>query len=362
MTNSLDVSQFSRREFLRLSSAALISLLALGSPSLAYAASALADDESTKLGRLTKNKIDLLDRPSPDAKIIRTLKRDDVLQITNSTIGSGEQRANTVWYELNGEGYVHSGSIQPVVNRLNDLVKIIPTAGLLAEVTVPYTQSLFQSKPGEWTESYRLYYDTTHWVVGIAEGPDGEPWYRIRDEMLDYSENKDYYIPAKHARLISPSEMTPLATDVAPEKKRIEVSLENQELTAYEDQKVVLKTKISSGLNYTPPGESTWNTPTGYFNIESKMLSKHMGNETPYNNYENGAYVLPGVSWVSFFEMSNGVAFHGTHWHQDFGMPKSHGCINMKTDEARWIYRWSAFTADPQALETTGFGTSVHIY
>ena len=350
--------RFSRRDFLKLSGLALTSLAF--KPVFDFA-------ELEDAGPLIRVAIDssksvsVHSRPDEDSTILFQRYRDEILPVYYEVLSDKKPVYNPLWYRVWG-GYIHCAQVQPVSVKLNQVPGSLPEGFSPIEVTVPYTQSLFQSKPGEWTESYRLYYDTTHWVVGIAEGPDGEPWYRIRDEMLDYSENKDYYIPAKHARLISPSEMTPLATDVAPEKKRIEVSLENQELTAYEDQKVVLKTKISSGLDYTPPGESTWNTPTGYFNIESKMLSKHMGNETPYNNYENGAYVLPGVSWVSFFEMSNGVAFHGTHWHQDFGMPKSHGCINMKTDEARWIYRWSAFTADPQALETTGFGTSVHIY
>jgi hypothetical protein len=119
--------------------------------------------------------------------------------------------------------------------------------------------------------------------------------------MLDYAPNMDYYIPAKHARRLDPAEMSPIASDVAPEKKYIEVSLEKQELTAFEDGRIVLQTKISSGLNYTPPGEATWKTPTGMFNVQSKMLSKHMGFETPYANYKEGAYVLPGVSWTSFF-------------------------------------------------------------
>ena len=349
---------YSRRDFLKLSSLALTSLAF--KPVFDFA-------ELEDTGPLIRVAIDssksvsVHSRPDEDSTILFQRYRDEILPVYYEVLSDKKPVYNPLWYRVWG-GYIHCAQVQPVSVKLNQVPGSLPEGFSPIEVTVPYTQSLFQSKPGEWTESYRLYYDTTHWVVGIAEGPDGEPWYRIRDEMLDYSENKDYYIPAKHARLISPSEMSPLATEVPPEKKRIEVSLENQELTAFEDQEVVLKTKISSGLDYTPPGESTWNTPTGYFNIESKMLSKHMGNETPYNNYENGAYVLPGVSWVSFFEMSNGVAFHGTHWHQDFGMPKSHGCINMKTDEARWIYRWSAFTADPQALETTGFGTSVHIY
>jgi lipoprotein-anchoring transpeptidase ErfK/SrfK len=74
------------------------------------------------------------------------------------------------------------------------------------------------------------------------------------------------------------------------------------------------------------------------------------------------AYVLPGVSWTSFFEPSTGVAFHGTHWHQNFGMPMSHGCVNMRTEEARWLFRWITPSADMQKMTTHGYGTQVLVY
>jgi lipoprotein-anchoring transpeptidase ErfK/SrfK len=51
-------------------------------------------------------------------------------------------------------------------------------------------------------------------------------------------------------------------------------------------------------------------------------------------------YVLPGVPWTSFFT-EVGHAFHGTYWHENFGAPMSHGCVNMRTSEANWIFRWT---------------------
>lgn len=74
------------------------------------------------------------------------------------------------------------------------------------------------------------------------------------------------------------------------------------------------------------------------------------------------AYILPGVPWVSFFEPETGIAFHGTYWHQNFGVPMSHGCINMKTEEARWLYRWTTPAGEIQKMNTIGYGTQVHVY
>lgn len=349
---------FSRRDFLKITGLALSSLAF--KPAFDFG-------ELQDSGPLIRVAIDsekslsVYSRPDEESPIKFQRYRDEILPVYYEVVSDKKPTYNPLWYRVWG-GFIHCAQVQPVKVQLNQIPTSLPEGLTPIEITVPFTESMFQHTPGTWTSSYRLYYDTVHWAVGIAEGPDGETWYRIRDEMLDYSENMDYYIPAKHARQLQPSEYSPISTDVPPDQKFIEVSLDNQELTAYEGDKVVLHTKISSGLNYTPPDEPTWNTPTGYFHIESKMLSKHMGNPSPYANYEKDAYVLPGVSWTSFFEMTNGVAFHGTHWHQDFGMRKSHGCINMKTDEARWIFRWSTPEADPTKNETTGYGTLVHVY
>jgi lipoprotein-anchoring transpeptidase ErfK/SrfK len=58
-------------------------------------------------------------------------------------------------------------------------------------------------------------------------------------------------------------------------------------------------------------------------------------------------YDLPGVPWVSYFT-SNGVAFHGTYWHNDFGVPHSHGCINLTPEDAKWVYRWTTPAVPPK--------------
>jgi hypothetical protein len=72
------------------------------------------------------------------------------------------------------------------------------------------------------------------------------------------------------------------------------------------------------------------------------------------------AYELIGVPWVSFFH-KDGVAFHGTYWHDNFGRMMSHGCVNMRNQDAKWLYRWSAPFAEASDWNRKGIGTVVRI-
>ena len=342
----------SRREFLKIS--------ALGLTSLAfrptYDFGELADSE--KIARVATESVSVYSQPDDKSTIKFQRFRDEIVNIYYEVISDKSPEYNPLWYRVWG-GYIHCAHMQRVHIRVNPVPDKLNEGIHLAEITVPYAQSFLQRKQGEWTPIYRLYFGTLHWISEIVDGPDGKPWYRIKDELIG-SDNLNYYIPAVQARLIPPEETSPISPDVHPDKKYIKVSLDDQELTAFEEGRVVLKTKISSGLDYSPPGEIPWKTPTGRFNVQTKMPSKHMGGAELTDDLE--AYVLPGVPWASFFEPENGIAFHGTYWHQNFGMPMSHGCINMKTEEARWLYRWVTPVGDMTKMTSIGFGTQVHVY
>jgi len=126
--------------------------------------------------------------------------------------------------------------------------------------------------------------------------------------------------------------------------KRIEVNLSAQRVLAFEGGNKVNEFVVSTGL---------WGrTPTGTFTIQRKVPSQTMaGGNRAIGTY----YYLPGVPWVQFFgnsqvPWSRGFSFHGTYWHNNFGHPMSHGCVNMKTPDAQWLYDWAPM------------GTSVNIY
>ena len=68
---------------------------------------------------------------------------------------------------------------------------------------------------------------------------------------------------------------------------------------------------------------------------------------------------LPGVPWVSYIN-GRGVALHGTYWHNDYGRPRSHGCINLTPEAAKWIYRWTIPAVPPaEGLVWEDHGTRV---
>jgi hypothetical protein len=222
---------------------------------------------------------------------------------------------------------------------------------------VPFTRSYRQADPTS-DPLYRLYYQSTAWVEGVERGSDGRLWYRLLDDLLKVN----YYVRAEHLRRIEPEELTPLSPDIPPEQKRIEVSLPRQELLAFERDRLVFRTSISSGVpDRQPPGSNgiPTDTPTGQFYIDKKMPLRHMGDGRLTANLE--AYELPGVPWTSFFH-ETGVAFHGTYWHNDYGRQKSHGCVNMRPEEAKWLFRWSTPAIEPDTMLEWGYGTNVFVY
>jgi len=168
-----------------------------------------------------------------------------------------------------------------------------------------------------------------------------------------------YFVPAPHLSLIDPAEYAPITPDVPHGKKWIHVSIARQELTAYENDAVVLLTKCSTGLpsRNLPPGAIPTETPKGTFHIQNKMPVRHMGDGNLTADPE--AYELPGVPWVCYFEPETGVAIHGTYWHQNYGVSMSHGCVNLKPEEALWVFRWATPAYVTGDVYRVGYGTLV---
>ncbi|MBN2385910.1 MAG: L,D-transpeptidase [Anaerolineales bacterium] len=340
----------SRRDFLKLGG------LALGSLALAP-----FDDDSRfedgELIRVANDGVSVHVQPNDEYRIVATWPRDSILHVYETVVAE-TPGYNPVWYRVWG-GYMHREHMQQVKVIYNQPLSTVPETGLLGEITVPYSQA-YRTAYNGWQTTYRLYYETVHWVTGIDTGPDGGPWYRILDEL----DEAIYYVPAAHVRIIPEAELNPISPDVPHEHKRIEVSLATQTLTCFEYDTPVFETNVSSGragLN-GPTGEPT-STPRGRFNVQVKMPSKHMGDADLAAEIDD--YVLPGVPWVGFFT-DRGHAFHGTYWHDNFGVPMSHGCINMRTAEAKWLFRWTLPAApfddiDRQTLDRKGFGTSIYI-
>lgn len=335
----------SRRDFLRASGAGLVAFF-------------LADrrfernfgTNPPRQGRVTVSGVELFREPSFKAGKLRSFGRDEILDITGETggdLGYGNP-FNSIWYFVNGEGYTYSGWIQPVETLYQKPVFQLPNPSVLGEITVPYSDT--RREPSELADrGYRLYYSSSHWVTDVVVNKREKGfWYKIYDRLLQES----FYVAAYEMRLIAADELGPLAEEVPAEDKHIHVDLATQTVTAFEGERAVLAARCSSGAKGS-------RTPLGKFRTFHKGPSVHMTNQ---GDAVSAIYDLPGVPWVTFFT-GTGVALHGTYWHNDYGRPRSRGCVNLAPADAKFIYRWTrpAVPPDTPYLYRPGEGTRVEV-
>jgi len=332
---------FSRREFLKISGS-----LILGSFLPPFMHLPPKDDpfplrtSSYWLGRAVRSGF-FYAEPSFDSEANRSYNTNTVLKIYEEKLGQAVPNTNPHW--LNTEkGWVNAAFIQPVRNVKNQPVVDVPAGGFLAEVTVPQTWA-WQSEDNDMKQKYAMNYGTTWWVdFCTLDKKTGVYWYRIFDDL----EERYYWCPAQDLRQITAEEVAPLSPDV--KDKRIEISLSKQTLTAFEYGKPVFTTLISTGAQ-------EGDTKTGEYIIERKRPSRRMAAN------EGNGYDLPGVPWVCYISWT-GVSIHGTYWHNNFGHPMSHGCINLPTPSAKWIFRWTDPIVPFGVQHVKADGTPVIIY
>jgi hypothetical protein len=339
--------QISRRDFLKLASASSLAL-ALRDLRLDRAVAAPA---AIKHGRITWSGIPLYDAPAFQANQIHHFGADKVIEIT-AIEENGEQGNpfNSTWYQVDN-GYTYSGWIQPVATNYQKPLFTLPEKGQLGEITVPFCDT--KKEPYVYADrGYRLYYGTTHWVKKVIVQRDEKSiWYQIYDFYL----KKNFYVPSHDMRLIPNDELSTLSPEVPDEEKHIVVDLSTQLVTAFEGEKLVFSERCASGVRGT-------DTPKGEFRTYHKGPSVHMTNEGDAVENES-VYSLPGVPWCAFFTGA-GNAFHGTYWHNDYGRPRSHGCVNLPSEAAKFIYRWTRpnVPADSDYIHLPGEGTRVQIF
>ncbi|MEZ4104179.1 MAG: L,D-transpeptidase family protein [Candidatus Paceibacterota bacterium] len=188
--------------------------------------------------------------------------------------------------------------------------------------------------------------------VGGKVEHDNITWFKIVfDEWLRYPERVkgDWYVASDYVDVLldegsktvwdkgkveqeANSTSTEPVTSSTSTEKIIVVDRSDQTLTAYEGYYIFMETKISTGLELTP-------TPRGEFTIFKKTPSRYMQGPLPYLR-DQQYYDLPGVPWNLYFT-EGGAVIHGAYWHNSFGSAYSHGCVNMRPNEARNLYNWA---------------------
>jgi hypothetical protein len=296
--------------------------------------------------------------PGKSSKLVRWLTWNEVIPVTGQTTSDDSPtNYNKTWFQT-ADGYVYSAFIQPVDNVTNKPVDNVDKKGFWAEITVPFSGG--RGGPGEaFYTAYYFNYGCVFRIIGSKADKNGIIWYQC-----DGASGSGLWVRAEHMRPIAPEEFLPLSPDVPAETKRIEVDVTKQVTTAYEDDKPVFTARVATGATFTLSNGTVnyFRTIPGDHHVFLKSASQHMiGGTVGDTDY----YDLPGIGWCSYFT-SSGIAFHGTYWHNDYGLPRSHGCVNMLPEDAKWVFRWTmpAVPYDEINVRTTkpADGTLVKVF
>jgi lipoprotein-anchoring transpeptidase ErfK/SrfK len=263
--------------------------------------------------------------PTTDADAVTELLRDDVVRVRRLVHGQQVYGNADLWLETK-VGYLYAPFVQPMYFHLPAPPVADLGAGRWAELIVPYSEAFERPDPADLDGSKgRVHYGSTYRVDQLVTGADGKSWYRVREQY------QTIYLHATHLRLIPDADLAPLSPDVPTEEKRLTVDLPAQTITAYEYGEPVWSSSVSTGV-------TGHETPAGTHFIWQKRISERMVADTVSDDPD--FYNLPGVPFVCYFT-DNWIATHGTYWHNDYGRPRSHGCVNMSPAAARWVWRWS---------------------
>jgi lipoprotein-anchoring transpeptidase ErfK/SrfK len=343
--------RLTRREFLKMAGLSL-GAMALppwirrfdGSPRVAslpeFPASELIGRNCSADTNPSGGKIELKVRPDVNSGIIRDVYRDEVFpwirEVNAETISFDVPSQR--WVET-PEGFLRARYIQPCRNLPNTPLSALPEGqvGFWAEVTVPYVDltNYYDTPPSRkgwlfdlayYNLQPRLYYQQVIWIDEIKAGEGGTTLYRVNER---YGNPGDlFWADGAAFRPLTVDEISPIHPDIDTSEKKIVVNLNYQTLSCFEAGREVYYCRVSTGAELS-------STPLGEHAIWRKMISTRMAAGTV------ASYELPAIPWTVLF-IGTGVAIHGSTSHNDFGMARSHGCVNCRPEDAKWIFRWTA--------------------
>ena len=312
-------------------------------------------------------------QPDENAAALRDVQQDEVVIWQREVIGSNVAgRVNRRWVQT-PDGFIYTADLQPVKNLVNTPVTSVPPGkdGFWAEVTVPYVDLQLQTAPIspmvkfslQTNQPVRLYYGQVVWIDQVGAAGDGTILYRVNEgaPLHGYGYGDIFAGDGAAFRPLTNEDVAPIHPDVDPNLKRIVVDATpgRQVLSCYEGNTEVFYCRVSTGY-----GER-FSTPTGDQAISWKIFSIHMA----ANTSSDSGYDTMAVPWPVFFNTNAGAAVHGTFWHNDFGTRRSHGCVNVSPEDAKWIFRWTTPSISLDQSETRltwpdvggGFSTSVTV-
>ncbi len=342
----------SRREFLKLAGLGMGALAIspitnrLNIP-LTFQSQTLADfPKSDLLGRNCTTDtslqwggtVPIMTNPGVTSKKVRDAHADEVFawQREVSTESINFNNPNQRWVET-PEGYIWSPYLQPCKNIPNTPLVALPSgaSGFWAEVTVPYVDLILDNPApvSGWMRDHvaysrqaRLYYSQVMWMDQVRTTDSGTVQYHVNER---YGNPGDlFWADGAAFRPLTQDDVSPINPDVDSATKKIIVNLNYQTLSCMEGDKEVYFCRVSTGMQ-------AGSTPVGEHAVWRKLISVRMAASTTGASYD-----LPGMSWTTFF-VGDGVAIHAATSHNDFGAVRSHGCVNCRPEDAKWVFRWS---------------------
>lgn len=350
----------SRRDFLKLSGLGLSAMAfsRFKPPDLEYLSSPKRLPQfpaSEIIGRVVVPDVDLRSRPTNDPGLntaIGKLGADTLLEWGREVIGNVVGGLSNQRYVETPQGYVYGSVLQPTRNLPNTPIAEIPAGqpGFWAEVTVPYVDLAHEGVVASpWLQDLilynfppRLYYGQVVWIDRI----------RTNNGFVEYRWNEDahgrgygygaygefFWADGAAFKVLTDEDVSMISPDVDPNEKTISLNLDYQILSCMEAGREVFFCRVSSGIKISDPlsGElKDYSTPAGTLLTHWKIISKNMTAGS-----DGSGYSTPAVPWCTFIS-GDGIAIHGTFWHNAFGERRSHGCLNVTPEDAKWIFRWT---------------------
>ncbi len=342
------MEKFSRRDFLKLTGASL-GAMAFRPFERIMPSGRFQFPEGERLGRASifpnYYSTAIKTEPFPTAPTVRDLPEDELVVWLREVVG-GAKSTSKRWVET-PEGYVYTPDLQPVRNFPNIPFTTMPEGktGFWVEVTVPYVDLIIANPPGRagWYKDSiannfipRLYYGQVAWVDQIMTTDGGQVLYRFNEK---YGYGDLFWMDAAGLYPLTPEDITPIHPDVDPVEKHILVNTTYQTLSAFEGEQEVFFCRVSTGLDPAdrPAVGEAYRTTAGGYNPHRKLMSIPMGASAQEGR---SGYDTPAVGWP-FFMNGDGIAIHATFWHNDFGTRRSHGCVNVCAEDAKWLFRWT---------------------
>jgi hypothetical protein len=236
-----------------------------------------------------------------------------------ATIHGQQESEGITWYKLNQDEYVRQEDVRLVQTPEFHGVKITvqperPFGWVVQNVTPS------NEPDGEPDEAFAELTRFTFFEVFDAVEAD--------EEWIWYDIGGGRWIRQTYVSLV---DLNRRPEDVGENEFWVEVDLYEQTFAAYEGDRMVYASLVSSGLNQ-------WPTREGIFQVWSRYTQNKMSGADGEIDY----YFIEDVPYIMYFDQLNEIALHGAYWHDRYGYKHSHGCVNMPPLDAEWVYYWSA--------------------